>query len=57
MANHSPATDNYVVKKTWEEAISGEAASGDYQSIATPTDDKGEAARNGGGDDRKTSKK
>jgi len=55
MANHSKNADNYVTKKTWAEAMDGSAGN-------TPSDadkakdadkrakDKGEAAKNGGGD-------
>lgn len=55
MANHERVADNYVEKKTWDEAVEG-AAPKPADNAAKDKDaerraaDKGEAARNGGGD-------
>lgn len=54
MANHSPDPDNYVEKKTWDEAIADAPASQptNEQKAADATKrakDKGAAANNGGG--------
>ena len=56
MANHSPLPDNYVGKKTWEEAMDGKAKPVDPaveaqkdQDAIKRTAEKGDAARNGGG--------
>ena len=56
MANHSPLPDNYVGKKTWDEAMNGDAAGTDPAKEAQKEQDalkrsanKGEAANNGGG--------
>ena len=56
MANHSPLPDNYPAKKTWDEAMDGQAAGADPVKEAQKERDaikrsveKGEAARNGGG--------
>lgn len=55
MANHSPEPDNYIEKKTFIEALEG--ADGSTPSAKEKADDaakrkadKGEAAKNGGGD-------
>lgn len=40
--------DNYVVKKTWDEAAEGKEASGDYETIRTKPEDR-QARYNGGG--------
>lgn len=52
MANHSPEPDNYVGKKTWDEAMNG----GEAQKPESPTPSKGKgkggAAKNGGGGDK-----
>ncbi|KAA0970305.1 hypothetical protein FPY71_07210 [Aureimonas fodinaquatilis] len=48
MANHSPNRDNYVAKKTWDEAMSGEAAK-PAEDANTPEPTKNEARKNGGG--------
>lgn len=55
MANHSPNKDNYVEKKTWDEAMSGgtgktPSAAAKAKDAEKRAKDKGEAARNGGGD-------
>lgn len=52
MANHSPNEDNYVSKKSWDEAMSGDAAkaSDTSKDAAKRASDKGAAAKNGGGD-------
>ena len=50
MANHSPKPDNYVGKKTWDEAMSGKAPK--EPESPTPSKGKGGAAKNGGGDDK-----
>jgi len=55
MANHGTAPDNYVTKKTWDEAVSGAAgnlpsADDKKKDAAKRKSDKGEAANNGGGD-------
>lgn len=47
MANHSPEPDNYVGKKTWDEAMADVPAA---KPEAQKRDDKGAAAKNGGGD-------
>lgn len=57
MANHSPNKDNYVEKKTWDEAMSGgtgktPSAAAKAKDADKRAKDKGEAARNGGGDDK-----
>ena len=56
MANHSPLPDNYVSKKTFDEAIDGQNAGESpekeqqkSQDAAKRATEKGEAARNGGG--------
>ena len=56
MANHSPLADNYVSKKTFDEAMAGDAAGEapekeqqKSQDAAKRATEKGEAARNGGG--------
>lgn len=43
------ARDNYVTKKTWNEAMKGEEASGDYDTFTGKTDHTFEAAHNNGG--------
>ena len=55
MANHSSTPDNYVTKKTWPEAMAGEAgnkpsADAKAKDAAKRAKEKGEAANNGGGD-------
>lgn len=55
MANHSPEPDNYVGKKTWDEAMSDAEASSPTEGekakdAAKRAKDKGAAANNGGGD-------
>ena len=55
MANHQPEPDNYVEKKTWDEAMDAVPAATDRTAdkaadAAKRARDKGEAARNGGGD-------
>ena len=55
MANHSPRPDNYVSKKTWDEAMQGQPAKpNDADKVskdrAKRAADKGEAANNGGGE-------
>ena len=54
MANHSPKPDNYVGKKTWDEAMAGEKAvkpeakpDGDRKA---PEQKKNEARGNGSGE-------
>ena len=54
MANHSPRPDNYPGKKTWEQAMNGEAATPPDQDpnllpAATPQPEENEARKNGGG--------
>ena len=56
MANHSPTPDNYVGKKTWDEAMSSVPASppspaDKAKDAAKRATDKGAAAKNGGGAD------
>lgn len=57
MANHQPEADNYVEKKTWDEAMADVPASKSADREKAKADDaakrakdKGEAAHNGGGD-------
>lgn len=57
MANHQPEPDNYVEKKTWDEAMADVPAATDRTAdkaadAAKRAKDKGEAARNGGGDSK-----
>ncbi|RDC59778.1 hypothetical protein HME9302_00973 [Alteripontixanthobacter maritimus] len=54
MANHSPEPDNYVGKKTWDEAMDKKPASKPTSQEkkdeeAKRAGDKGSAAKNGGG--------
>ena len=54
MANHSPKPDNYVGKKTWDEAMNDEPAKGEAElpqlaETEKKTEDGGAAANNGGG--------
>jgi len=55
MANHSPEPDNYVEKKTFDEAMEGSAGSKPTakqkaDDAAKRKSDKGGAANNGGGE-------
>ena len=57
MANHSPTPDNYVEKKTWDEAMTNQPASQPTEDekatdAANRAKAKGEAANNGGGSDK-----
>lgn len=59
MANHSPNPNNYQVSKTWDEAMNGEAASGEaelpqLEEAQAKTRGGGAAAKNGGGKSRDT---
>ena len=54
MANHSPDPNNYVVSKTWDEAMNDKPASGEVElpqlaEAVKQTEDGGAAANNGGG--------
>ena len=49
MANHSPIPDNYVEKKTFDEAMGEAAPQPDPAREGQVDANKGEAARNGGG--------
>lgn len=62
MANHSPDPNNYVISKTWDEAMDGQPASGEAElpqlaEAVKQTEDGGAAAKNGGGDERATTRK
>lgn len=49
VANHSPIPDNYVEKKTFDEAMGEAAPQPDPAREGQVDANKGEAARNGGG--------
>lgn len=51
MAEQKPPADNYVVSKTWDEAMEGKPASGDAELPAPEPKDKKTARKNGGGSD------
>lgn len=51
MAEEAPKPDNYVVSKTWDEAMEGKSASGDAELPADKPKDAKAARKNGGGAD------
>lgn len=52
MPEEKPKADNYVISKTWDEAMEGKPASGDAELPADEPKDPKASRKNGGGADK-----